>query len=64
VLSSCGRILRDRMPDAGTEIELAFDLAALAMLAWAFVELACLRGTTGENRFGPDPLERAQSSLA
>src|ERR1700679_685333 len=23
---------------------------------WAFVELYCLRGTTGDNRFGPDPL--------
>ena len=23
---------------------------------WAFVELYFLRGTTGENRFGPDPL--------
>lgn len=23
---------------------------------WAFIELFCLRGTAGENRFGPDPL--------
>ena len=23
---------------------------------WAFVELYCLRGTEGENRYGPDPL--------
>jgi len=23
---------------------------------WAFIELFCLRGTVGENRFGPDPL--------
>ena len=23
---------------------------------WLFVELACLKGTSGENRFGPDPL--------
>ena len=23
---------------------------------WAFVELGCLRGTIGANRFGPDPL--------
>lgn len=23
---------------------------------WAFVELYCLRGTVGQNRFGPDPL--------
>lgn len=24
---------------------------------WYFIELFCLRGTRGENRFGPDPLE-------
>jgi uncharacterized membrane protein YhaH (DUF805 family) len=23
---------------------------------WGFVELGCLRGTAGPNRFGPDPL--------
>lgn len=26
---------------------------------WAFVELGCLKGTYGKNRFGPDPLERS-----
>jgi len=31
-------------------------LAALALSLWAFVELYCLRGTVGDNRFGPDPL--------
>jgi uncharacterized membrane protein YhaH (DUF805 family) len=25
---------------------------------WVLVELGCLPGTTGENRFGPDPLQR------
>ena len=24
---------------------------------WAFIELGCLKGTYGKNRFGPDPLE-------
>lgn len=24
---------------------------------WAFVEIGCLRGTRGANRYGPDPLE-------
>ena len=23
---------------------------------WAFVEVGCLKGTTGPNRFGPDPV--------
>lgn len=37
-------------------------LAAFAMLVtvglglWCFVEMLCLRGTKGPNRFGPDPL--------
>jgi uncharacterized membrane protein YhaH (DUF805 family) len=31
-------------------------LTALALSLWAFVELYCLRGTVGDNRFGPDPL--------
>ena len=30
-------------------------VAALISL-WAFVELYCLRGTVGDNRYGPDPL--------
>ncbi len=31
-------------------------LAALALGIWGFVELYCLRGTVGDNRYGPDPL--------
>jgi len=30
---------------------------------WVFVELALLRGTRGENPYGPDPLERAGDYL-
>ncbi|MGD0864821.1 MAG: DUF805 domain-containing protein [Rhizomicrobium sp.] len=33
-----------------------FRIAALALNIWAFIELYCLRGTRGDNRFGPDPL--------
>lgn len=33
-----------------------FSLAATAIAIWAFVELGCLRGTPGPNRYGPDPL--------
>jgi uncharacterized membrane protein YhaH (DUF805 family) len=32
-------------------------IAAIVLSIWAFVELGCLRGTIGENRYGPDPLE-------
>lgn len=31
-------------------------LIGFAISVWAFVELGCLRGTVGPNRFGPDPL--------
>lgn len=31
-------------------------LAALILFVWALVELGCLRGTSGDNRYGPDPL--------
>lgn len=34
-----------------------FLLGAFLVMVWAFVELGCLRGTVGPNRFGPDPLE-------
>jgi uncharacterized membrane protein YhaH (DUF805 family) len=33
-----------------------FSLAGIAVLLWAFIELGCLRGTAGPNRYGPDPL--------
>jgi uncharacterized membrane protein YhaH (DUF805 family) len=31
-------------------------LASFAITVWAFVELGCLRGTVGPNRYGLDPL--------
>jgi uncharacterized membrane protein YhaH (DUF805 family) len=31
-------------------------LGALGIAIWMFVELGCLRGTVGPNRYGPDPL--------
>jgi uncharacterized membrane protein YhaH (DUF805 family) len=43
---------------AATDIGGGFmlSLAAAAIAIWAFVELGCLRGTPGPNRYGPDPL--------
>ena len=35
---------------------------AVAISIWAFVELACLKGTSGSNRFGPDPLLRVPAA--
>jgi uncharacterized membrane protein YhaH (DUF805 family) len=31
-------------------------LVAAVLSIWGFVELYCLRGTAGDNRYGPDPL--------
>jgi uncharacterized membrane protein YhaH (DUF805 family) len=31
-------------------------LVLIALSLWGFVEILCLRGTSGPNRFGPDPL--------
>jgi len=33
-------------------------LGTFAIWVWALVELGFLRGTSGPNRFGPDPLKR------
>ena len=33
-------------------------LVEVGFIFWAFVELGCLPGTRGPNRFGPDPLAR------
>lgn len=37
-------------------IALILVVASGLLSLWAFVELGCLRGTTGPNRYGPDPL--------
>jgi uncharacterized membrane protein YhaH (DUF805 family) len=43
--------------DADGEIlPLFLSAARLALLVWGFVELGCLRGAAGPNKFGPDPL--------
>ena len=36
-------------------------LIAFAIGVWAFVELGCLRGDIGPNRYGPDPFEPTES---
>jgi uncharacterized membrane protein YhaH (DUF805 family) len=38
------------------DVSSIFSLAAFAISIWAFVELGCLRGTQGPNKYGPDPL--------
>ena len=59
-----GMTIHGRLAGAGGDMSgmeriggVIFSLAAAALLIWAFVELGCLRGTIGPNRFGADPLE-------
>ena len=40
-----------------------FGLVAVVLSIWGFVELFCLRGTRGPNRFGPDPRGEAGSGI-
>jgi uncharacterized membrane protein YhaH (DUF805 family) len=35
-----------------------FGLIPIGIWIWAFVELACLPGTAGPNKYGPNPLEQ------
>jgi uncharacterized membrane protein YhaH (DUF805 family) len=44
--------------ESGTLASILLGLGAFAISIWALVELGFLRGTSGPNRFGPDPLQR------
>jgi uncharacterized membrane protein YhaH (DUF805 family) len=55
VLIATASVLGMTMEDS-TIIAGILGLIAFAVCVWAFVELGCLRGTIGANRFGPDPL--------
>jgi uncharacterized membrane protein YhaH (DUF805 family) len=49
ILSTAG----NQMEDLGFII---LHIISFGITVWAFVELGCLRGTRGPNRYGPDPL--------
>jgi uncharacterized membrane protein YhaH (DUF805 family) len=51
----------DAMPMT-TPAMIVLRLLAFAIAVWAFVELYCLPGTAGPNRYGPDPLTTPQST--
>jgi len=55
VLTQIGALLP--LADAtGTVLEKVLALAASVLTIWGFVEIGFLRGTAGENSYGPDPL--------
>jgi uncharacterized membrane protein YhaH (DUF805 family) len=46
-----------------TGLDFVFQLASLALSIWALVELGFLRGTSGENRYGPDPVAMGKRAI-
>jgi hypothetical protein len=46
------------------EVRLILGLACLFIIIWYLIELGFLRGTTGPNRYGPDPLQTALTGSA
>ncbi|HZR73161.1 DUF805 domain-containing protein [Bradyrhizobium sp.] len=50
---------QDRLPDADWLLPLPW--AGVLLMIAGFVELFCLRGTRWTNRFGPNPLPKAQT---
>jgi len=58
-LYSLAQYWQENEMDRGSTLALAPRLAAIGIYLWAFVDLACLRGTSGANRFGKDPLTRS-----
>ncbi|MDZ4373658.1 MAG: DUF805 domain-containing protein [Phenylobacterium sp.] len=53
LLSAFGQLVGLSEPEAGA----AFSLLGLPFSIWALVEIGCLKGTIGPNRFGADPLQ-------
>lgn len=51
-------------PDSPTGVGALLSLISLPLSIWAFVEIGCLRGTVGSNRFGPDPLGGPDGDVA
>ena len=45
--------------DHARALRLLFTLPSCALYIWGIAELGFLRGTTGPNHYGPDPLQQA-----
>ena len=52
----------DLLPDSNWM--LPFILTASSLWLWGFVEMFCIPGSTGDNRFGPDPLAKIEDGSA
>ena len=62
ILSVFGQALMET--ESGQGLGAIFALLSLPLSLWAFVELGCLKGTTGPNRFGADPLQPLEGVFA
>ena len=51
-------------PDELSGTGLIFALLSLVVAIWAFVELGVLRGTVGDNKYGPDPVATPAETAA
>jgi uncharacterized membrane protein YhaH (DUF805 family) len=58
LLSALGAVMRSGGED-GMAASAVLSVLSLPLSIWAFVELGCLKGATGPNRFGADPLAPA-----
>jgi uncharacterized membrane protein YhaH (DUF805 family) len=52
-----GGVLLATRSDPDSTQATAIYVAIMALSIWAVLEVGVLRGTVGENRFGPDPIE-------
>ena len=52
----------DLLPDSNWM--LPFSITASSLWLWGFVEMFCIPGSTGHNRFGPDPLAKIEDGSA
>lgn len=54
-VSTTVSLLQEAATTPGNKI--LFGVGSFAVSVWIVIELGCLRGTHGPNRFGPDPLQ-------
>jgi uncharacterized membrane protein YhaH (DUF805 family) len=57
VLSGIGNVMVVTATAEAMIIGMLLSVGSIGLSIWALVELGCLRGTQGPNRFGPDPLQ-------
>jgi uncharacterized membrane protein YhaH (DUF805 family) len=53
-----GQFAKTQWLEGRTGAHYVLTLAGFALTIWGFTEIGCLRGTSGPNTYGPDPLLR------